>query len=434
MMLTDELKKTEGKLLIYGAHLVALECCRFLIDYGKGSCIVGFAVTNKEDNPEELEGYQVEEIHAYIEQCKLLTVVIAMPKKYHDVVESYAQGKGFRKFIKVGLEEMSVLKSRQMLEEQQKWSGLTFHMEENVHDRSWLDIRAAEMTQQTYFKFPTLFYRKTEDVFKEVSKTAFLEASQEVLGQYRNLCLISEKLVMKAERPISDILQIYMVFSRYDSASISIKEYAPWIYPLQAGGRNSKQEISCLYDDTGETIADKNSVFAEMTGAYWIWKNRNWAAYKGLCHYRRHFIISEEKIRTLEQNGIDVILTIPRYIPYGVGNMFLAETPVKKELYEIMIYAVQECAPEDVLMFKAYLESCFYYPNNMVIARNEIYNAYCEWIFKILFRISDIDARREHGNRNDRHIAYAAELLTSFYFVKNRDVYRIAVTDYQFYT
>ena len=192
--------------------------------------------------------------------------------------------------------------------------------------------------------------------------------------------------------------------------------------------------FQCFYEDMGETITDQNRIFAEMTGAYWIWKNRNHAAYKGLCHYRRHFIISEEEIRALEQSRIDAILTTPRYVPYGVGNMFLAETPVKKGVYESMLQAVRECAPEDALRFQIYLDSCFYYPNNMVIARNDIYNAYCEWVFKILFRMSEIETQKGNVQTEDRRIAYAAELLTSFYFAKNKDIYRIAVTDYQFYT
>jgi hypothetical protein len=70
----------------------------------------------------------------------------------------------------------------------------------------------------------------------------------------------------------------------------------------------------------------------------------------------------------------------------------------------------------------------------MVIARNDIYNAYCEWVFKILFRMSEIETQKGNVQTEDRRIAYAAELLTSFYFAKNKDIYRIAVTDYQFYT
>lgn len=143
--------------------------------------------------------------------------------------------------------------------------------------------------------------------------------------------------------------------------------------------------------------------------------------------------MSEEEIRALKQNSIDVILTMPRYIPYGIGNMFLAETPVKEPVFEAMHQALYECSYEDAEPFKNYMQACFYYPNNMVIAKNQIYNSYCKWIFKILFRMLEIEIKTEYGHQNDRHIAYAAELLTSFYFAKNREEYRIVITDYQFY-
>ena len=134
------------------------------------------------------------------------------------------------------------------------------------------------------------------------------------------------------------------------------------------------------------------------------------------------------------QNSIDVILTMPRYIPYGVGNMFLAETPVKEPVFEAMYQALYECSYEDAELFKEYMTACFYYPNNMVVARSEIYNSYCAWIFPILFRISEMGRKSRYGHEEDRHIAYAAELLTSYYFAKNRSRYHIVVADYYFYS
>ncbi len=447
--ISSTLKNISGQLLIYGAHLVALECCRILVDNGKGSQIVGFAVTEKKGNPEQLEGYPVKEIDAYIDQCDELTVIIAMPGKFHSTVAGYAKEKGFRKFIRVGLEEMSALKSRRMISECRNHPELTFHLKENDHDISWMDIMVDAIPSHIYFKFPTLFYKNTKDIFRAASNCDFAKEYQETLGQYRNLHKIPGEWTEGAE-PLADLMQVYMIFSENDSASLSMRGYNPWIVPLHAGRRKEKDAANfmssqeerrdlkrvfqCFYDDMGETITDQNRIFAEMTGAYWIWKNRNHAAYKGLCHYRRRFIISEEEIQALEQNRIDAILTTPRYVPYGVGNMFLAETPVKKSVYESMLQAVEECAPEDALRFQIYLDSCFYYPNNMVIARNAIYNAYCQWVFKILFRMSEIETQKGNGQMEDRRIAYGAELLTSFYFAKNKDNYRIAVTDYQFYT
>lgn len=427
-----QLDDIEGDILIYGAHLVAVECCRYLVHKGKYSKIVGVAVTNMAGNPRELEGFPVKEINTYRKRQDNLTVVIAMPEKYHTVVEAYVKELGFKDSVKVSLEAMSILKGRQLLLEQQMSSEFEFLLEESIRDSSWLNIKELSGRTDRYYKFPTLFYKSIKDVFKETRQLKFQKDYQRILGEYRNLHCILEKNVLDTEFLMTNILQVYMVFSKGDSAAVSMNTYAPWICPLHAGKREGKTEIFCMHDDVGDSIADKNSVLAEMTGAYWIWRNIDNVSYKGLCHYRRHFIISENEIRALNQNGVDVILTIPRYVPFGVGNMFLAETPVKKRVFESMYQAVHECAPEDESLFRDYMSACFYYPNNMVIARSNIYDSYCEWVFRILFRMFEIDQDIGYKHVYDRHLAYAAELLTSFYFAKNRNKYQIAVTEYQF--
>ena len=143
--------------------------------------------------------------------------------------------------------------------------------------------------------------------------------------------------------------------------------------------------------------------------------------------------MSEGEIMSLERNGIDVILTTPRYVPGGLKEMFLAETPVKEPVYQHMIKAVEECHIKDKDGFSNYMRECLYCPNNMVAARSEIYDAYCEWVFPILFRMLEIDKATGYNHTQDRHIAYAAELLTSYFFVKNREKYCMAAVDYKFY-
>ena len=45
----------------------------------------------------------------------------------------------------------------------------------------------------------------------------------------------------------------------------------------------------------------------------------------------------------------------------------------------------------------------------------------------------EIDQETGYKHETDRHVAYAAELLTSYFFSVHKEEYCVAVTDYKFY-
>lgn len=368
-------------------------------------------------------------------------MIIAVPEKYHDEIVHVLKRKGFFRIFKVSLEYMSKVKGQYLLRRQENYPQLSFMLTEDRFNTNWLNMTEkksgfpedSHKTEKKYHcKFPTLFYLDEKTVFKKAAEFDYENDYKKICGSYKCLHMQPVRNVQKTEAGrLSEILNIYMVFSKWDSIKAAFRQYEPWIYPIQAGSRITDHKSEKLSDGIGDNISGQNRLFAEMTAAYWIWKNRDCSKYKGICHYRRHFIISEEEIMSLDKNGIDVILTTPRYVPCGIRNMFLAETPVNDKVYRSMICALSEICPEDREKFEVYMDSGFYYPNNMVVARNEIYDSYCAWIFPVLFRMAEIDVENRYGNAEDRHIAYAAELLTSYYFVKSKEKYCIAVTDYQ---
>ena len=382
-----ELKRIleRGQILIYGAHLVALELYRYLRFLYEDFEFAGFVVTRIEGNPAELEQEKVIEIQD-CQASRDTTVMIAMPEKYHDEAETYARKFGFSDFIRISLEKMSELKGKQILCGCKQYGSLKFYLYEDDYDGSWLNMEEepeAPLPEKTeerrHYKFPTLFYLDLASMFRETERFDFHKDYERVLGAYRNLHAFPVTSAWKSGSKGSgkQQLHIYMVFSRWDSAAIAETEYPEWICPIQAGSIFAEKKSEKFLDETGDNISEKNRMLAEMTAAYWIWKNAEPVKYKGLCHYRRHFIITEEEAAALKANGIDVILTTPRYVPGGIRNMFLKETPVKEPVYQTMLKVVSECHPESRESFEQYMEECLYYPNNMVIARSEIYDAYC---------------------------------------------------------
>ena len=428
-MLEEELKSITGTVAIYGAHLVAMECCRWIRrNCGKAE-ICGFIVTSAADNPQTLEGLRVWELSDYPGTVEETTLVIAMPEKYHREVELGARAKGFRKIVCVGYYSFSRIREREILSQFEERSGLPLRLSSSAHDPSWLDLHSAACT----VKFPILYYRDVTNLIQNMDTLPLGRDCETFCGRNRNLCALDEAAAPEQRLP-REILKLFMVYSGGDSAKLSgeERELPPWLVPLQAGSALATEKKAGCRDDDGENISELNGLLAEMTAAYWIWKNSDDSDYKGLCHYRRHFVLTLPQIRVLRANRVDVILTTPRYAPYGVGNMFLAETPVRENVYRNMIRAVSACAPDDREAFLTFLTGELYCPNNMVIARTDIYDSYSAWLFPILFRMWEDDRKSGYGHEKDRHCAYAAELLTSFYFMKNLSNYHTWFTDYDF--
>lgn len=236
-------------IVIYGAHLVALECARWIILNGKQNKIVGFAVTDINGNPERLEGFWVKKIEEYVEQRHDLTVIIATPEKYHDTIELYARKKGFLSFFKIGIEEMSKLKGQRLLLEQRNHPKLSFILEEDGNDPNWLNMVKKETVftnnndeteKKRHYKFPTLFYLSEERIFSEGINFDFQEDYEKVCGYYQNLHALPIKHIYQENADeIRNVINIYMIFSIWDKARINAGQYAPWIYPIQVGSKVS---------------------------------------------------------------------------------------------------------------------------------------------------------------------------------------------------
>lgn len=422
--------KCRGQIiLIYGAHLVALECYRHLCRCGCGDRVIGFAVSDIQDNPDELEGKPVKSISDYISHADKCTVVIAMPRKYHNVVESGARDLGFDDFVHIGLEDMSLIKGDWLISSCSNL--LPFEIRKSSNDPSWLDALVEGPFTTSRFKYPTLYYCDVQEMINESLRYIELYGA-EIEGVTGLKDLDSPGMNTPNINP-EQILNVFMAVDTNNVENVRDGALVPWIKPILVGCVGSVNIDGCSRDDEYEgNLSGKNLIFAEMTGAHWIWKMANDSEYKGLCHYRRFFDLTEVDILKMKEAVIDALLTTPRFVPGGIRKMFVAETPVKSYVINSMLDSVEKFSPGERDDFDAYLNSHFYFPNNMVIAKSELYDEYCEWIFPILIRMLEIDLETGYGHDDDRHIAYAAELLTSFFFMKRKHVLKIAYTDYIF--
>ncbi|KQB99320.1 DUF4422 domain-containing protein [Pedobacter sp. Hv1] len=248
--------------------------------------------------------------------------------------------------------------------------------------------------------------------------------------------------------------------------SVFHKEYpAPncaFIKPIQVGKIQSQLDLPFFSDDTGDHISEKNERFCETTALYWIWKNLHQidSQYIGLAHYRRYFTIPETKVKQklwgdkkiedqsdsyskpLSNEGLNEIssATLKNYIleklagtqilvakasqigslgthPFNIEDQFIYYH--LREDWLIFEQALQKLAPADYEFAKTFFSTrntmhCY----NMFIADKAFVEAYCTWLFPILFELEKNIKVSPYPYQN-RTIGFLSERLLNLYVYKN---------------
>lgn len=225
-------------------------------------------------------------------------------------------------------------------------------------------------------------------VYKELAKQELNVHFGGRLGtyQYYDMDDIIESAINDFNRIKSDNELCVWVMTHKDGKNIF--DYSSKYKILHVGADINKETSHIFKDNTGDNISNKNQVYCELTGIYWLWKNNIRSKYIGIEHYRRHFDISEDHIHNiLINNGIIV------------GEPPLIDTSIKKH-YEICHSAydiktleliVKRLYPEYIKSWDKYIENGdILYPCNMFITSWENFDKLCTFIFTILQEVERI--------------------------------------------
>ena len=166
-------------------------------------------------------------------------------------------------------------------------------------------------------------------------------------------------------------------------------------------GAEGKQDLGFTKDNGGENISLKNPDYCELTGIYWAWKNLE-ADYVGSVHYRRHFVSvnrglfstgKREDILTgadweklLQECPIVVQNKRKYYIENGRDQYIHAHDP---KTFAVMEDILQEKYPSYMPAFSALGTKKWAHMFNMFVMRKDYFDAYCEWLFDVLFELED---------------------------------------------
>lgn len=174
-----------------------------------------------------------------------------------------------------------------------------------------------------------------------------------------------------------------------------------------------------ITDRTGDSIADLNSVFCELTAMYWLWKNCD-DDIKGLVHYRRYFTNPSGFPLTMgdiedKLDHSDLIVPKKYHLIATVEQHYASHHDVQD--LECARSIVSELHPAFLDAFDACMKSHFVYPYNMIIAHREAFDAYCAWLFPILFELVQVRRREMRDSYQGRFIGFVSERLLGVYLL-----------------
>lgn len=366
------------KILIYGAQAIALGACQVLQLHNNQDAVEGFLVTNAEGNPFTLAGLPVRDIALFAdglsaEEKSSYFIYIATPENVMDVIECTLQEYGFTQHERV----TSML-----------WSA-------------WME---------EYFRNTSL---------------------HDVYGEWQP-ALLSVKACASQKATCNVIMTKFYK----DAALTAIYEGPSYWKPLQVGAALCEERMADLTDDTGENISEKNGNYSELTGLYWLWKNlvdsgASNAEYFGLVHYRRILELTEDDFYRLHGGNVDVVLPYP--MPYEGGIASHPKKYLKDADWQALLLALKELEPEYAKAFPEILKQRYMYNYNIILARRDIFNDYCGWLFPVLARVEELSIPRG-SERRDRYIGYMGEILETLYFVYHRRELNIVHTGCRFLT
>lgn len=206
--------------------------------------------------------------------------------------------------------------------------------------------------------------------------------------------------------------------------------------PLYCGlmvGGNCGEEHWYLRDNTGDQISDKNRIYNELTGVYWIWQNVQ-ENIVGICHYRRLFVTPAGKVFNLlfhKQNNFlkehcivkilskyDMVVHNKTYFTKSNREQFCESLPsAYLAAAETVIASV---CPEYLESYRIVMDRKYAHLLNMCIAKKEVFDEYCQWLFSILFQTEEYLQKNTPELKLDRSLGMIGERLLDVWILQNQ--------------
>lgn len=200
--------------------------------------------------------------------------------------------------------------------------------------------------------------------------------------------------------------------------------------PIHVGKDRGNSELGIQGDNTGDNISLKNGSFCELTALYWAWKNDFFSdiEYAGLVHYRRYFsgkeitlkgksIASENELLSYLENADCIVSKKRNYIVESVYEHY-KNAHFAKDMDLTKAIIAQDYA-DYIPAFDNVMSGKTLHLFNMFVMKKEMFYAYCEWVFDILFKLEKQVDISNYDAYQSRIFGFISERLFNVWLVKN---------------
>lgn len=211
----------------------------------------------------------------------------------------------------------------------------------------------------------------------------------------------------------------------------------PLYCPIQVGFGNELfwNDAPIIRDNSGDNISAKNSTFCELTAVYWLWKNIVSDGFIGIEHYRRY--LSTNRFSNSYKYFLkeDDVLSALSCCDFVLPEQYIWKNRTVFSNYALSVGhetdlgvlrdTISNISKEYVETYDAVLNSGSAYYCNMLICSKQLFDSYCEWLFKILFEFEDIVDLSDYSKSQKRIFGYVSEILLNVWLIKNQNTVKM---------
>lgn len=183
--------------------------------------------------------------------------------------------------------------------------------------------------------------------------------------------------------------------------------------PIEVGAAVRSDFRYELKDDIGDNISALNPWWGELTGLYWVWKNKCFSDEDiiGFGHYNKYLPINKNHLADILKHGQWIVVKGADAIPHDYPEDIETLESVIRDRFPQYLDAWSETYKHDgssILSGNCHGGELFY-------ATKKEFDRYCEFLFSILFSVWEIEGEVERPVFHKRYIAFLGERMLSVY-------------------